>query len=228
MKINVRIMADNNKPILAIETSNKICSVCLYFNDEKYSEVNHLNKYSHSKIILSLIDNVLKNCDTELRDLSYLAFSEGPGSFTGLRIGLSAVKSIAFANSLQVSMVPTFEAAALQIASFKKDGDHFAVATKVNNEEIYFQKFKKLADNYVVVKEIDIINKLNLLEHLEGDELFAEFDYDYKSRKKYFAPSSFFVAKWSAERGAKNLVNEIDFIEPNYLKEFIIRSKEKK
>ena len=109
----LRIMADNNKPILAIETSNKICSVCLYFNDEKYSEVNHLNKYSHSKIILSLIDNVLKNCDTELRDLSYLAFSEGPGSFTGLRIGLSAVKSIAFANSLQVSMVPTFEAAAL-------------------------------------------------------------------------------------------------------------------
>jgi len=84
-----------HKPILAFETSESICGVCIYFSDEKYFSSAVNLKYSHSEMIFEITDCLLKLAGIQTADLVAIAVSEGPGSFTGLRIGFSAAKGLA-------------------------------------------------------------------------------------------------------------------------------------
>lgn len=92
--------------ILCIETSTKVCSVCVAEN----GQVLHLaedkaSTYSHAEKLNVLIDEVVSKLPNTYKDLSAIAVSEGPGSYTGLRIGVSAAKGIAFAQNLPLIAV---------------------------------------------------------------------------------------------------------------------------
>ena len=84
------------KPILAFETSENLCGVCIYFSDEKYfSSIINL-KHSHSEKIFEAAEWLFRISEIQPADLDLVAVSDGPGSFTGLRIGFSAAKGIAY------------------------------------------------------------------------------------------------------------------------------------
>ena len=73
---------------------------------------------------------------------------------------MSAVKGLAFASTLPVIAVPTFEALALQAAKFIPDKvTQFVIANKVNIEEIYFSKFQIKGNNYIFVENLQIIKR---------------------------------------------------------------------
>jgi tRNA threonylcarbamoyladenosine biosynthesis protein TsaB len=94
--------------------------------------------------------------------LGAVAVSSGPGSFTGLRIGMSAAKGIAFGADLPIIPVPTFEALALQIASGLNEGTNFVIANKVNVEELYYAKFKVTGNSFIFTENLGIISKEDL------------------------------------------------------------------
>lgn len=152
------------KPILSIETSESLCGACVYFNDEKYFEAAIRQKNIHAEKLFETIDTVIKSAGVETNDLGAIAVSAGPGSFTGLRIGMSAAKGIAFGLSLPIIPVPTFEALALQISVYLPPGTQFIIANKVNMEEIYCEKFQSnsnlldRSNNYIFVEKLKIIN----------------------------------------------------------------------
>ncbi|WP_250277738.1 tRNA (adenosine(37)-N6)-threonylcarbamoyltransferase complex dimerization subunit type 1 TsaB [[Clostridium] colinum] len=101
--------------ILAIDTSGIVASVAIG-NDEKIlGEINLNYKQNHSVTIMPIIDNLLKMLDMDISDIDYFAFSRGPGSFTGLRIGAATIKAMAHTLDKKIIPISTLEAMAYNI-----------------------------------------------------------------------------------------------------------------
>jgi tRNA threonylcarbamoyladenosine biosynthesis protein TsaB len=212
----------NNKPILAIETSQSLCSTCIYYDDNHFyqSEINLKN--AHAEKIFTLIDNVITTAGISFSSLGAVAVSAGPGSFTGLRIGMSAAKGIAFGAGLPVIPVPTFEALALKISSFLSENTEFVIANKVNMEELYYARFQVKNNSFIFTENLEIIRKEEL-DSYSPDLLFYGNGVGYD---RISAPDSFYIAKLSRISGL-NPIHDFDNLEPGYLKNFIIKEKKK-
>jgi tRNA threonylcarbamoyladenosine biosynthesis protein TsaB len=214
----------NGKPILALETSERICGVCLYFNEENFFEFSMLLKNAHSEVIFDLIDKVLKTSGTEINQVACIAVSAGPGSFTGLRIGMSTAKGLAFGASLPIAPIPTFEAMAYQLTEFLDEGTEFIIANKVNSEEAYFAGFQIKCNNYIFADDLTIIDSQKLEKEAKNKLIFGNA---VKSKAGFTAPSAKYIAKWCEKFGNGLLTLDYDFLEPNYLKDFIIKGMKK-
>ena len=162
-----------NKPVLAFETSENICGVCIYFSDDKYFSSSINLKHSHSEKIFEITDGLLKSANIKPSDLDSIAVSEGPGSFTGLRIGFSAAKGIAYGANLPIIPVPTYEAFALQLLSVLKENDEFIISNRVNKEEVYFTRFQIRGNNYIFAEELTILTKELFVKKSEGYQVFG-------------------------------------------------------
>jgi tRNA threonylcarbamoyladenosine biosynthesis protein TsaB len=98
--------------VLAVETSTLAGGVALFDDDRLVSEYVLDVRITHSERLMATIDRVLADAGWGGRDLTGLAVAVGPGSFTGLRIGLGTVKGLALALGLPVAAVPTLDAMA--------------------------------------------------------------------------------------------------------------------
>jgi tRNA threonylcarbamoyladenosine biosynthesis protein TsaB len=98
--------------ILGLETSTAACSVGLCGEAKPGIEMSLRESHIHSEKLLTLIQNVLRSGETTLEQLDAIAVSIGPGSFTGLRIGLSTAKGLSFALDKPLIAISTFEAVA--------------------------------------------------------------------------------------------------------------------
>ncbi len=98
--------------ILCIETSSSVCSVAV-FNDGKLIAVEEATvANSHSTLIIPMIDAVLAQSSIAIAELQAVAVSAGPGSYTGLRIGVSTAKGLCDAQDIPLIAIPTLEAMA--------------------------------------------------------------------------------------------------------------------
>lgn len=102
--------------ILAIETSAKAASVCLCEGEFLIAQSYQNSGLTHSQTVLPMCESMLKNCGVPLSEVDLIACAAGPGSFTGLRIGLSAAKGLAWAAGKPCCGVSTLEAMAWQLA----------------------------------------------------------------------------------------------------------------
>ena len=217
------------KPILAIETSGSLCGAAVYFSDEKYFQSVLRDKHSHSERLLNSVDFVLKSSGVSLNDVSAIAVSSGPGSFTGLRIGMSAAKGLAFGAGLSIIPVPTFEAMAMQISEYLSEDEKFIIANKVNSDEIYYAKFQVNLNKAIFVENLQI-KKSNELKKIDFRLTFGNITSSYRDEKinirNVTAPDVVYIAKWARLYGGELKTNDFDYLEPNYLKNFIVKVKE--
>ena len=218
----------DNKPILALETSENICGVCIYFSDEKYFSSAINLKHSHSEMIFEITESLFKIAGIRPPDLDSIAVSEGPGSFTGLRIGFSAAKGIAYGAKLPIIPVPTYEALAYQLSSILKEDYEFIISNKVNKDEVFFSKFQIKGNNYIFVEDLTILTKELFIQKSEAFKVFGNASILNGKQVEYpYVPDPLFVAKWAVEFGMSRKTFNYDFLEPNYLKDFIIKEKNK-
>lgn len=217
-----------NKPILAFETSENICGVCIYFSDDKYFSSAINLKHSHSEKIFELTECLFKIANIKPTELDSIAVSEGPGSFTGLRIGFSAAKGIAYGANLPILPVPTYEAFALQLSFVLKENDEFIISNRVNKEEVYFTRFQIRGNNYIFAEDLTILTKDLFVKKSEGCQIFGNSAVLPGKAVQYpSVPDPLFIAKWALEFGAGKKTFNYDFLEPNYLKDFIVKEKNK-
>jgi tRNA threonylcarbamoyladenosine biosynthesis protein TsaB len=101
--------------ILALDTTGQGCSVAVAENGKLLAEVDFQKKETHSRHIMGLIDAVLKVSDLTIHDIDGYAVSRGPGSFTGLRIGLSTIKGLAMVTEKPVVGVSSLDALAMNV-----------------------------------------------------------------------------------------------------------------
>lgn len=101
--------------ILAIDTATQVESVALISEEELIAEYTLNCPVTHAKLLVGTIELLLRNSNLTINDIDGLAVSLGPGSFTGLRIGVSTVKGLALASRKPVVGVPTLDALAFNL-----------------------------------------------------------------------------------------------------------------
>ena len=102
--------------ILAFETSAKAASVALLQDGNLLGEYMQNSGQTHSRTIMQMAQDLLKNCDLTAKDVDAVACAAGPGSFTGVRIGLAAAKGFAWGRELPLVGLSTLEAMARNVA----------------------------------------------------------------------------------------------------------------
>ena len=98
--------------ILAFESSAKAASVALCRDGHLLSQYSQCSGLTHSRTLLPMAEDMLKNAELTLRDVDLIAVAHGPGSFTGIRIGVSTVKGLAWAGDKPCVGISTLEAMA--------------------------------------------------------------------------------------------------------------------
>lgn len=98
--------------ILSLDTATLVSSVALLSNEKLVAELTIQTKKTHSEMLMPHINQILKLAGVDKRELKLVAVSIGPGSFTGLRIGLATAKALAYALSIPIIGVSTLEALA--------------------------------------------------------------------------------------------------------------------
>ena len=101
--------------ILAIDTSSKRCSVCIYEDSHVIINLNNDDEKTHSVKLMPMVDQAFKETGLSLDDISLLACCIGPGSFTGVRIGISTVKAFADVKNIPVVGITSLESLAYNV-----------------------------------------------------------------------------------------------------------------
>ena len=221
----------NDKPILAIETSEIICGAALYYSTEKYFASAIKLKHSHSEKLFEIIEFLFQQAEINRDEISSVAVSGGPGSFTGLRIGMAAAKGIASGTAVPLIVVPTFEALAYQLSSRISDNTEFIIANKVNKDEVFYSKFKITLNSYIFVDELTILANEEFVNKSIGTKVFGSASYlveEDKNSNIISSPSAEYVAEWALKFGEKISTYDYDYLEPSYLKDFIVKMRYKK
>ena len=101
--------------ILAVDTATRSCSVAVTENESVLGEVTKVSEQTHSKHLLEMVHAVIREAGLTLSDLDGFAVTRGPGSFTGLRIGISSIKGLALAVNKPVVGISSLLALAQQV-----------------------------------------------------------------------------------------------------------------
>lgn len=123
--------------ILHLETATKVCSVALSDQGEliAFKEVNEEN-YSHSENLTCFIEDVLKTADKKLSDLKAISVTSGPGSYTGLRIGVSTAKGLCYALDIPLISVDALFTIAVQMQQ-EYPGKQYAPMIDARRMEVF-------------------------------------------------------------------------------------------
>lgn len=125
--------------ILSLETSTKTCSVSLHQDAVLLAlQEVHLEK-SHSALLNVMISDLLTYCEVDKKSLSAVAVSMGPGSYTGLRIGVSVAKGLCFALDIPLIAINTLEALAWQVNRFNTQQALLCPMIDARRMEVYCQ-----------------------------------------------------------------------------------------
>ncbi len=119
-----------SKIILGLDTSTDNCSVGLVINDKIIASRSEVAKTAHSEKLLSFIDAVLTEAGITVEELSAIGINIGPGSFTGLRIGLSTAKGMAF--PLGIPVLPVKSLASLIESNKQQEGHLYFIKSHKN------------------------------------------------------------------------------------------------
>ena len=163
--------------ILAFESSAKSASVALMRDDVLLAQSYQNSGLTHSRTLLPMAEDMLKNLDMKLSDVDLLAVSHGPGSFTGIRIGVAAVKGLAWALEKPVCGVSTLEAMA-NLAVCAGEGSLVCCAMDARRNQVYNALFeikdgvpqRLTVDRPIGVEELmDELRAMDKAPYLVGD-----------------------------------------------------------
>lgn len=152
---------------LALDASTEACSVALQVNDTIYSRFD-ICPQSHSLQLLPMIDDLLKEAGIELAELDGLIFGQGPGSFTGVRIGVGVAQGLAFSASLPVVGVSSLQAMA-QLAYVKHEETKVVAAIDARMSEVY-NGYYELDGNNIMQAQLEeaVLPPEQLAAHLSA------------------------------------------------------------
>ncbi len=222
--------------ILGIDTATDVLGVAVTEGQELIAEYRSHIKRAHAERLVPTIERLLNDLNLTPRSLDGIAVSIGPGSFTGLRIGLAAVKGIAYAANLPVVGVSSLEIVAFQGKFWPHQ---ICPLIKAQGDEVYTAIYKFEGDCLVKKKEEQLIH----LEHLQtiitgktllltsGIKNLDEFITDVLKEYVHIAPKSdsmisgYSVAILGLSKFKKNETENIDLLVPFYLKDFKAKQK---
>ncbi|QNL21418.1 tRNA (adenosine(37)-N6)-threonylcarbamoyltransferase complex dimerization subunit type 1 TsaB [Hyphobacterium sp. CCMP332] len=215
---------------LCIETSDEICSVALNDSTGQIHTLESNEPKSHARVITKLITQILNKAGLEISKIDFVAVSSGPGSYTGLRIGISTAKGICYTLNKPLIAIDVFEI--IKKTAIQQDliNDKIPFAMiDARRMEVYAQKWRKdltkegfafpliLDETFLLNEKIDKLifigsgaKKVNLIK----DNLDIEF-FDIRPHAKY-------MLEMAIQKFKNGETEDVAYFEPFYLKEFYI------
>ncbi|ELM3615077.1 tRNA (adenosine(37)-N6)-threonylcarbamoyltransferase complex dimerization subunit type 1 TsaB [Aeromonas sobria] len=130
----------NELKILAVDTATEACSAALLVGDTLFSRWEEAPR-DHTRKILPMVQAVLEDAGISLSDLDAIAFGRGPGSFTGVRIGISVAQGLAFGVGVPLIGISTL--AAMAQGAYRLDGaEQVLTAIDARMNEVYFGRYE--------------------------------------------------------------------------------------
>lgn len=217
--------------LLNIETATKNCSVSLAKDGKTLAirEIATLH-FSHAEKLHVFIEELMQEAQLKLQEVRAIAVSRGPGSYTGLRIGVSAAKGLCYALSVPLIAVDTLELLARKITV---ESGLIVPMIDARRMEVFCAFFDK---NYTVTRETqaDVIDQSSYQEvretmHLVGDGAMKFKDVLTGDKFRYYPDIEFPSAKEMALVSYQKYQNEqfedVAYFEPFYLKDFVMPTK---
>ena len=223
--------------ILGIETATKICSVAISDGKNLLALKEEGGEYSHAEKLNSFIESCLLKAGVKLQQIDAIAVSKGPGSYTGLRIGVSTAKGLCYSLNKPLISVDTLQAMALKMLNQKSNFDLYAPMIDARRMEVYtaFYDFK---NEKVKDVEAKIIDENSFIEELETKKIIFFGDGAEKSKvvlsnktnasfSENTLPSAEYVNQVALQKFNNNELENVAYFEPYYLKDFIATTAKK-
>lgn len=215
--------------ILCIETSASMCSVALFDGGKLLHCEEENKKNSHAELLLPFVEKCLKLANKERKDIEAIAISEGPGSYTGLRIGTSTAKGLCYALEIPLIAVDTLTTMVEGIEN-RQDFDLFIPMQDARRMEVYTcllnQDLEKIQEtNALVVDEnsFDEIKDKRLAFFGDG-AMKCEEALAHLPQATFFSdivPSSKYMGLEANEKYKKKEFEDVAYFVPFYLKNFV-------
>ena len=214
--------------ILCIETSTTNCSVSLSKKGETLVlKEDYNNNYSHAERLHLFIEEVINEAKITTKDLSAIAISKGPGSYTGLRIGVSAAKGLCFALEIPLISVSTLEVLADQI---KINEGIIITMLDARRMEVYSAVFDK-HNNQIRETKAQVLDENSFKSYLNEGKVYFVGNGVQKSKEVITHENAFFIenklpssenmSKIAYDKYKKSDIEDVAYFEPFYLKDFI-------
>lgn len=143
---------------LAVDTSSKICAVAILEDNNKIDEISLDNGKTHSENLMPILKEVLERNKLKLSDFNLISVSVGPGSFTGIRIGIASIKPLAEVYNLPVASVTSLESLARNVENVESDTTIISLIDARNN-----QVYAGVFDNDYNLKEEEIAEDIEVI-----------------------------------------------------------------
>ncbi|MGR1223179.1 tRNA (adenosine(37)-N6)-threonylcarbamoyltransferase complex dimerization subunit type 1 TsaB [Aeromonas veronii] len=155
----------NELKILAIDTATEACSAALLVGDKLFSRWEEAPR-DHTRKILPMVQAVLEDAGISLSDLDAIAFGRGPGSFTGVRIGISVAQGLAFGAGVPLIGISTL--AAMAQGAYRLDGaQQVLTAIDARMNEVYFGRYE-LIDGRMQLVGDEVVSEPAALVDVRG------------------------------------------------------------
>jgi tRNA threonylcarbamoyladenosine biosynthesis protein TsaB len=213
--------------LLNIETATKNCSVSLA-KDGKTIALKEFNNggYSHAEKLHEFIKIVIAEANIAITDLNAIAVSKGPGSYTGLRIGVSAAKGLCFALNIPLISINTLQSLAQSITISE---GYVIPLLDARRMEVYSAVFKN--NSSVRNVQAEIIDATSFNEYLNKNTVYFLGDGAEKCKALISHKNAIFIddkfpsakemSALSYEKYKKNDIEDVAYFEPFYLKDFV-------
>ncbi|MCF8218387.1 MAG: tRNA (adenosine(37)-N6)-threonylcarbamoyltransferase complex dimerization subunit type 1 TsaB [Bacteroidales bacterium] len=218
--------------ILNIETSTRICSVSLGDGAKILASREQRDTFEHAKILHPYITEILSEAGLDYPELDAVAVSEGPGSYTGLRIGVSAAKGICYSQDIPLIAISTLQAMVMHaIDELNPTDGLLAPMIDARRQEVYTAVFDGEGSQVKPVAA-EIINQNSLEEYSKAKKVFYFGDGAEKCRNTFqqvenmryheggFPSAAYMNTLAQGKYNAGDFV-DVAYFEPFYLKDFI-------
>lgn len=218
--------------ILSLESATPVCSVAL-FEGAKLLDSSHLQiPQSASSKLAVMIDEVLKRCNVSPKQLNAVAVSSGPGSYTGLRIGVASAKGLCFALSIPLIAVNTLESMVSQVADRSNEGDLLCPMLDARRMEVYC--LLALADGRVIQEtQAKVIDESSFQSELSKNKIIFFGNGAAKCRDVIqhtnavflddVFPSAVDIGRLAFAKFESQTFEDLASFEPFYLKDFMVK-----
>ncbi len=220
--------------ILNIETSSTVCSVSLCKNGELISLKEINDGFTHAENLHVFIEEVLKISNISVKELNAVAISKGPGSYTGLRIGVSAAKGLAFSLNVPLIALDTLQIMT-NSALIKDDAAVYCPMIDARRMEIYTAVYDK---DLKQLKETEalIVDENSIQPFSEFEKIYFFGDGMLKCKEllgtlknaafiEGILPSAKNMCNLSYKKYSEKKFEDVAYFEPFYLKDFLILTK---
>lgn len=220
--------------ILCLETSTAVCSVALVKEGNVIALRESLDGQNHAEKITIFIDEVIKEAGVSYRDLDAVAVSKGPGSYTGLRIGVSTAKGLCYAMEKPLIAIDTLAAMAYGFVESQQSASKSNIlcpmidARRMEVYSAFFnEKLERTTETEALIIDEDSFMELKQNHHLYlfgdgADKLLSLFENDENITviEKFHCSAAYMATLADKALKEKDFVDTAYF-EPFYLKDFV-------